>query len=471
MYCVGLFSKDQKLASVLSSILGTEFTIVPAGYAGAAQTVAEKRSISTWVVDADLQLDLLQEWRTFLTNPSFAEGVPAILIASDENRPEILEFAGEKGYHCVRKPPQVRELKLLVRNACEHQTLKGRLETAQRAQSPAAFDELVGSSSKMQVVYDLIRRVAKLDTSVLITGESGTGKELIARAIHNTGSRAKRPFIALSSGAIPETLIEAELFGHEKGAYTGTVGAREGFLEKAGDGTLFLDEIGELSLNTQVKLLRVLQQREFTRLGSTRPIPLRARVIFATHRDLNAMVAAGTFRQDLLYRINVMNLHAPTLRERTEDVPLLAQNFLSRYSDSFGKYMEGIDSDALLLLRAYAWPGNVRELENVIQRAVIMAEETKLRACDLPEVIQDLDPVANDENLPSGSFERLLHDYKVRLVKEAIAQCNGNKTLAAQSLSISRAYLHRLIRATPLEEFPLSGVLQITELPQKQHAG
>ena len=189
----------------------------------------------------------------------------------------------------------------------------------------------------MQRVYQLVRSVTNLNAAVLVTGESGTGKELIARAIHNLGSRANKPFVAVSCGAIPETLIEAELFGHEKGAFTGTVGAREGYFEQAGDGTLFLDEIGDLSLFTQVKLLRVLQQMEFSRLGSSKLIPLRARLIFATHQDLAKLVAEGKFRQDLYYRINVMRIESPPLQERPEDIPLIARHFLHHYAADLPK--------------------------------------------------------------------------------------------------------------------------------------
>jgi DNA-binding NtrC family response regulator len=298
----------------------------------------------------------------------------------------------------------------------------------------------------MQLVYKLIRKVANLDASVLITGESGTGKELIARAIHNTGSRSKRPFVAVSCGAIPENLVEAELFGHEKGAFTGSVGTREGYFEKAGDGTLFLDEIGELNQATQVKLLRVLQGREFNRLGSSRPIPLRARVLFATHRDLEQLVADGSFRQDLFYRVNVMNIASPALRQHGEDVPLLVHRFIGHYSELYGKAIEGIEPEALSLLQKYGWPGNVRELENAVQRAIIMAEERAITPADLPHVVQEQDLPDYEEDLPAGSFDRLMRDYKFKLAVEAVQTCNGNKTLAAQSLSISRAYLHRLLR-------------------------
>jgi DNA-binding NtrC family response regulator len=306
----------------------------------------------------------------------------------------------------------------------------------------------------MQRAYQLIQSVSNLNAAVLVTGESGTGKELFARAIHNMGVRANRPFVAVSCGAIPETLIEAELFGHEKGAYTGTTGARAGYFEQAADGTLFLDEIGDLSLFTQVKLLRVLQQLEFNRLGTTRVVPLRARLIFATHRDLGKLVAEGKFRQDLFYRINVMRIESPALREHVEDIPEIARHFLQHYSRVFQKPMEGIDPDAMEMLQSNSWPGNVRELENVMQRAIILAPGTSVRADDLSFNIQEEDGVAfGDSDVidigdfqPLGSFERQLRDYKIKLALNAVREHNGNKTLAARSLCISRSYLHRLLR-------------------------
>ena len=279
---------------------------------------------------------------------------------------------------------------------------------------------------------------------------------MTARAIHNLGSRSSCPFVAVSCGAIPETLIEAELFGHEKGAYTGTVGAREGYFEQAADGTLFLDEIGDLSLFTQVKLLRVLQQMEFCRLG-TRLIPLRARLVFATHQDLAKLVTEGKFRQDLYYRINVMRIESPSLQEHPEDIPVIAKHFLEHYGQIFQKPMEDIEPEAIALLQAHRWPGNVRELENVIQRAIILAPEKVIRAEDLSVSIEDTDLDLDDtgdvddivdisDYHPAGSFERQLRDYKIKLAVNAVRENNGNKTLAARSLCISRAYLHRLIR-------------------------
>jgi DNA-binding NtrC family response regulator len=360
---------------------------------------------------------------------------------------------GAFGY--CRRPPSIRDLKTMLCRAYENSTLRQQLETVQQQLDvPASCDKLIGASPQMQRVYQLVHRVTNLNAAVLVTGESGTGKELIARAIHNLGSRAAKPFVAVSCGAIPETLIEAELFGHEKGAFTGTVGSREGYFEQAADGTLFLDEIGDLSLFTQVKLLRVLQQMEFSRLGSTRLIPLRARLVFATHQDLSKLVAEGKFRQDLFYRINVMRIESPSLREHPEDVPRIARYFLRQYGQMFQKPMDDIEPDALSMLQHYLWPGNVRELENIMQRAIILSAGKTIRAEDLSISIEEVDGDLGDiddvvdiaDYHPAGSFERQLRDYKIKLAVTAVRENNGNKTLAARSLCISRAYLHRLIR-------------------------
>jgi DNA-binding NtrC family response regulator len=355
---------------------------------------------------------------------------------------------------------------MLLRRAHENTLLRRKLDNVQQRfeEVSRGCDRMIGHSSSMQQVYDLVHRVASVNASVLVTGESGTGKELIAQAIHNLGSRSQRPFVAVCCGAIPETLIEAELFGHEKGAFTGTVGAREGYLEQASDGTLFLDEIGELSLSTQVKLLRVLQQREFSRLGSNRLIPLRARLIFATHQDLSNMVTEGRFRQDLYYRINVMRIDAPSLQEHAEDIPTIAMHFLRQYSEQYGKFVDGIESGAMALLQGYSWPGNVRELENVIQRAIIVTKETSIAVEDLPGSVLD-EGVLNRDDCPStSSFERQIRDFKLKLAIDAVREHDGNKTLAARTLQISRAYLHRLIR-------PSGPSLVEDETPRSQEQG
>jgi DNA-binding NtrC family response regulator len=243
-------------------------------------------------------------------------------------------------------------------------------------------------------------------------------------------------------------LMSSQLFGHVAGAFTGANCDALGCFRAANHGTLFLDEIGELTLQTQVKLLRVLQQREFTRLGSGRPIPLKARVIFATHRDLSQMIAAGTFRLDLFYRINVMTIKAPALADHSEDIPGLTMFFVKQYAELYEKWVSGIAPKAMAALQGYHWPGNVRELENVIQSAIICADTEIIELKDLPESFQEAEAEA-DEDVPQiGSFERLLREFKMKLAIKAIEDCHGNKTLAARSLNISRAYLHRLIRGS-----------------------
>jgi len=404
------------------------------------------------ILDLNSNHESLQE-RIGFSRRLIASNVPSVVMADDGLRSTAFELVRTGAFGYCRRPPSIRDLKTMLSRAYENSLLKRQLETVQqRMEDPGTCDRLIGSGRLMQQVYQMIHRVTNLNAAVLVTGESGTGKELIARAIHNMGSRAKRPFVAVSCGAIPETLIEAELFGHEKGAFTGTVGAREGYFEQAGDGTLFLDEIGDLSLFTQVKLLRVLQQMEFSRLGSNKLIPLRARLIFATHRDLAQLVAEGKFRQDLFYRINVMRIESPALQEHPEDIPQIAEHFLRHYSQIFQKPMEIVEPNAMHMLQNYPWPGNVRELENVMQRAIILSPGTTVRTEDLALSLPEDDGVDSEDVVdigdyhPAGSFERQLRDYKIRLAVTAVRENNGNKTLAARSLSISRAYLHRLIR-------------------------
>jgi DNA-binding NtrC family response regulator len=404
------------------------------------------------ILDLNCNHESLQE-RIGFSRRLIASNIPSVVMADDGLRSTAFELVRTGAFGYCRRPPSIRDLKTMLSRGYENSLLKRQLQgVQQRQEDPGSCDRLIGSSPQMQQVYELVRRVTNLNATVLVTGESGTGKELIARAVHNMGSRSKRPFVAVSCGAIPETLIEAELFGHEKGAFTGTVGAREGYFEQAGDGTLFLDEIGDLSLFTQVKLLRVLQQMEFCRLGSSKLIPLRARLIFATHRDLAKLVAEGKFRQDLFYRINVMRIESPPLQDHPEDIPQIAMHFLRHYAQLFQKPMESFEADAMNLLQSYSWPGNVRELENVIQRAIILAPGQVVRFEDLTLNLQEDESVDGEDVVDigdyqsAGSFERQLRDYKVRLAVTAVRENNGNKTLAARSLQISRAYLHRLIR-------------------------
>jgi DNA-binding NtrC family response regulator len=452
MIKIGLYSEDRTLQPLLSSALGKEFEVLYKADQDGMQDLVSAGECDVMILDLNSNHESLQE-RIGFSRRLIASNVPSVVMADDGLRSTAFELVRTGAFGYCRRPPSIRDLKTMLSRAYENSLLKRQLETVQqRMEDPGTCDRLIGSGRHMQHVYQMIHRVTNLNAAVLVTGESGTGKELIARAIHNMGSRAKRPFVAVSCGAIPETLIEAELFGHEKGAFTGTVGAREGYFEQAADGTLFLDEIGDLSLFTQVKLLRVLQQMEFSRLGSNKLVPLRARLIFATHRDLAQLVAEGKFRQDLFYRINVMRIESPALQEHPEDIPQIAEHFLRHYAQIFQKPMEIVEPDAMQMLQNYPWPGNVRELENVMQRAIILAPGTTVRVEDLALSLPEDDSVDSEDVVdigdyhPAGSFERQLRDYKIKLAVTAVRENNGNKTLAARSLSISRAYLHRLIR-------------------------
>jgi DNA-binding NtrC family response regulator len=304
MVRVGLYSEDVALHSALSSVLESDFKVTLVKNESEVQTLASRAGCDVLILSLDSRPETLQQ-RVECFRRLITSRIPCVVMAADEIRSTALELVRQGAYGYCRRPPSVGDLKTMLVRAYEHSRLTQEvhkthqhpdLETANYPSAESQCDRLIGSSPQMRRVYELVRRVTDINASVLITGESGTGKELIASAIHSLGKRANKPFVAVSCGAIPETLIESELFGHEKGAFTDSSGVRVGYLEQAGEGTLFLDEIGELSLSTQVKLLRVLQQREFSRLGSNRLIPLRARVIFATHKDLESMVAAGTFR-------------------------------------------------------------------------------------------------------------------------------------------------------------------------------
>ena len=446
MIRMGLYSEDHELQKLLSSSLRDEYLLITESTEEGVDDLVSSGGCDVLLIDLDPRYDS-QNCRIACSKRLVTSAVPTVVVAVDRLHNVALELVelGAAGY--CRKPPSLIELRTILQRVQEKLLRRQQPKNGHHpVEATTHCDRMIGTSPQMMKVYELVRRVASLDASVLVTGESGTGKELIASAIHNLGSRASRPFVAVSCGAIPDTLIEAELFGYERGAFTGSVGTRIGHLEHAADGTLFLDEIGELSLGTQVKLLRVLQQREFSRLGSNRLIPLRARLVFATHADPVELIAQGKFRQDLYYRIDVMRIEAPPLQERLEDIPYLAMHFLRRYSLAYQRPLQEIHPEAMAFLQSYSWPGNVRELENVMQRAIIVSAGKTLRAEDLPQNLRD-ESIDNATYLrPGGSFERQLREYKVRLAVAAVRDANGNKTLAARSLRISRPYLHRLIR-------------------------
>lgn len=313
----------------------------------------------------------------------------------------------------------------------EYRYLKGRLDEMTR------FDNIIGESPQMQDIFSLIPEVAQSDSSVLIAGETGTGKELIAKAIHAKSPRSNGPFIAINCGAIPDTLLESELFGHQKGAFTGASQRRKGYLEVVSGGTLFLDEIGEISTKMQVDLLRVLEEKKVTRLGERQPIDVDFRLVSATRRDLEKEVAEGGFREDFFYRVNVILIHVPPLRERKGDIPLLVQHFLEKYSRETIKHVDRIERSALELLKDYDWPGNVRELENAVERAVVLSRSRTLGR----ESFSFLRSVSPGPSRPGS-----LREMEKKHIEAVLDECRWNVTRAAGILGINRVTLHKMIK-------------------------
>jgi len=341
----------------------------------------------------------------------------------------------------VQKPFDVDELKIIVRNALEKKRLRQENELLKRElQQRGSLGNLIGKSARMQAVYEMIKTVAMTTSTVLITGESGTGKELVARAIHEQSPRRSEPFVSVNCGALTETLLESELFGYIKGAFTGAVSNKKGLFEAASGGTIFLDEIGEMSLSMQVKLLRVLQERRVRHIGSADEMPVDVRVITATNRNLSEMIDSGDFREDLYYRISVIPIELPPLRERREDIRDLALHFLKRFSESMGKPGLSISEDTLRYLENYSWPGNVRQLENTIERAVAFETGSVITPERLPERILKYDPVKLNNNfeLPEEGIdlEAFLNELEKSYIIAALRRTGGNQTRAAEMLGM-----------------------------------
>jgi two-component system response regulator AtoC len=350
-------------------------------------------------------------------------------------------------YDYIQKPFKPEELLLTLRKADERESLRRENRALkQEIRDKARFEELLAKSAEMQAVFKTVAKIADFKTTALISGESGVGKELIARAIHQRSSRKNAPFVAVNCGAIPENLLESELFGYRRGAFTDAVADRTGLFEQANGGTLLLDEIGELPLSLQVKLLRVLQEETIRRLGDNKDLKIDVRILAATHRDLAAETAAGRFREDLFYRINVLTIRIPSLRERREDIPILLDHFIARNNIRLSTQIRGLAPDARKVLLEYAWPGNVRELENTIERAMVLAESDLITKEDLPERIREADDAVQAQ-LASGelSIKKTVRAIEEILIRRALEKTKGNRTRAAEVLEIShRALLYKI---------------------------
>ena len=392
-------------------------------------------------------LDLIQRLKQI--NPT----VPVIVITAFASAEDALRAVREGAYDYLSKPFQLDDLRIIIRNALEvYRLRRENLELKRSMEEKFHFGEIIGKSSHMQSIFKLILKVAPSNAGILITGESGTGKELIAKSIHHHSSRADKPFVTVNCAAIPENLLESEMFGHVRGAFTGAVGAKIGLVEMAHTGTLFLDEIGEIPLSIQVKLLRFLQEREFRRVGDTEDKKIDVRIIAATNRNLEDDLHHGSFREDLYYRLNVIRVNLPSLRDRPEDIPLLTEYFLNKYASAQHKQIQRVSSLSMRVLCNYAYPGNIRELENIIERCVTLEESDQLTAENLPPKLFEKGPgIVSVEEPDIGSdgidLEKVLESTERQLITRALEIAGNNRSKAATLLGISfRSFRYRLIK-------------------------
>ncbi|RKX93628.1 MAG: sigma-54-dependent Fis family transcriptional regulator, partial [Spirochaetes bacterium] len=368
--------------------------------------------------------------------------IPVIVLTGHGTIENAVEAMRQGAYDFITKPLNIDKLSLIVKRALENSSLKRQnRELLKQLKRKYSFENIIGKSPAMKKVFETIELVAPSKANVLIYGESGTGKEMIADAIHHNSPRRDKPYIKVHCAAIPETLLESELFGHEKGAFTGAVSRKRGRFELANHGTIFLDEIGELSLQMQVKLLRVIQEREFVRVGGEESIKVDVRIISATNKDLKEAVKNGTFREDLYYRLNVVSIYVPPLRERKDDIPLLVHKFIEEFSKENNKQIDGITNGALQALISYDWPGNVRELRNVIESIVVLTKNKIITEEDIPHYILNKEEKSYIK-IPIGTS---LQEAEKRLIEFTLQNTGGNKTKASEILKIGRKTLHRKI--------------------------
>jgi len=437
---------DQSVRESFRLILEDEFEVVDVPDGPRALEIA--RSTSVDLVLLDIRLPDMDGIEVLERLKAIDEQIEVVLVTAVKTVKTAVAAMKLGAFDYLTKPFDEDDLLAVVRRALERRALERevvflRSELARRYDD----DEIVGQHLEMQKIYRLIGQVARTTTTVLITGESGTGKELIARAIHRQGPRRDRPFVAVNPGAVPETLIESELFGHEKGAFTGAYQRKIGKFEMAQGGTLFLDEIGTLKADLQVKLLRVLQEREIERVGGTHPIKIDVRIVAATNADLKAAINADGFRRDLYYRLNVVAITVPPLRERRQDIPLLAERFIRRYNEEFGKRIGGLSSDALAALTDYSWPGNVRELQNVIERCVALADGPGVELNDLPVDVLLPDHRARVRDAEALPLHEATEEFERQIVLRVLERVRWNRSEAARILGVHRNSLKaKLVR-------------------------
>jgi len=428
---------------LLSEVLKMEgFLCIQAVNGKDALAYMEAESVD--LVLMDIRMPVMDGMEAFRVMRDTWPEVPVIMTTAFAGVDTAVEAMKLGAYNYISKPFNNEEIILNVKRALEIQSLTREVEDLRRVvRTRFSINNIIGKSAGMQEVFKGIGRVAPTNSTVLIQGESGTGKELVARAIHYNSRRSQGPMVNLNCAAIPEGLLESELFGHEKGAFTGAMNHHPGKFELAAGGTIFLDEISEMSPNLQAKLLRVLQDRTFQRVGGTRTLVADVRVIAASNKDLSEAIRKGSFREDLYYRLNVVQLDIPPLRDRREDIPLLVDHFIARCNKEMGKQVQQISHEALEQLTAYAWPGNVRELENAVERAVVMGQGGVIMTEDLPVSLQGFQPRAVVQVAPDrgDSLKEMMEAVEADILQKALADTGWNRVKTAEALKMSRKAL------------------------------
>lgn len=435
---------DLEMCGLLAEVLREEgFRVSATGDSLEALTLLKREEFDLLITDLKMKglkgLDLLEEAK------KVAPTTPVIIITAFGTVESAIKAMKMGAYDYITKPFQMDELLLTLRKALETRQLRKEvIRLRKEVESRYQFHQIIGKSPPMQKIYDLIERISDTSSNVLITGESGTGKELVAKAIHYSGIRKEGPFIAVNCAAIPEALLESELFGYKKGAFTDAKSDKRGLLFEAHEGTLFLDEITEMPVSLQAKLLRVIETREVRPLGDTNSYAVDIRIISSSNRDIPSLIELGKFREDLYYRLKVIDIEMPPLRERKEDIPLLIQSFISRFNQELKKNVSGVSEEALKLLLNYSWPGNVRELENVIQRAITLSRHEEILPEDLPPTLLQKEEEIIFKNALEKKFtlDQLEREY----IKRVLIETGGNKSKAAEILGLDRKTLYRKLQ-------------------------
>ncbi len=479
-----LADDELNLRKVLGAILLRDGYEVLEGRDGEEALALVERHDNIAALITDLRMPRLDGMGLLRRMVADHPDVPVIMITAHGSVDSAVEAVKIGAFDYIEKPFEQTQIQQVVAKALKQHELDKRAPRAAQPTASGGRYGLIGRSPVLELVFSMIEKVADTPSTVLISGESGTGKELIARALHNNSSRKAGPFIKINLAAIPKTLMESELFGYEKGAFTGAVGSKPGRFELADGGTLFLDEIGEIPVEMQVKLLRVLQESEFERVGGIKTIKVDVRLVTATNRDLQKEVASGTFREDLFYRLNVVPVHLPPLRERRGDIPLLVEHFVARFNERLKKQITSVDDEAVAKLTAHSWPGNIRELENVLERTILFSEGPTIRAADLPPEFLGVTPAAATANVPlavpaassipnvtppfgttspppvgegrASSLKELVRQETERVERElivrALDETGGNVTQAARKLKISRKSLQNKMKEFGLRD-------------------